>query len=100
MVQSNSNRARAINAFVRRLRGDLPDNIVDLRLFGSEARGDATPESDIDVLVVVQPEHERATLEIRVMDMRSTSTLSSTCSFRRRSSHRLLSTTLSGAKRR
>ena len=69
MVQSDSNRRRAIAAFVGRLRSDLPDNIVDLRLFGSEARGDATPESDIDVFVVVQPEHERAKLETRVVDI-------------------------------
>jgi predicted nucleotidyltransferase len=69
MVQSDSNRRRAIDAFAGCLRRDLPDNIVDLRLFGSEARGDATPESDIDVFVVVQPEHERATPETRVIDI-------------------------------
>ena len=38
----------------------LSGNVVDVRLFGSEARGEATSESDIDVLVVVQPEDERA----------------------------------------
>lgn len=42
--------------FARRLRRELPDNVLDIRLFGSEARGEATPESDIDVLVVVQPD--------------------------------------------
>jgi len=54
---------------VTRLRNELPGNIVDLRLFGSEARGEATPESDIDVLVVVQPEPTRVRLEDRIIDI-------------------------------
>lgn len=47
----------------------LSTSVVDMRLFGSEARGDATPESDIDVLVVVQPDDQRAPLEERVVDI-------------------------------
>lgn len=62
-------RTRATQEFARRLRRDLPANIVDLRLFGSEARGEAGPESDIDVLVVVQPDDQRFTLETRVVDI-------------------------------
>ena len=55
--------------FVKRLRLELSDHVVDVRLFGSEAQGEATIESDIDVLVVVQPESERAALEDRVIDI-------------------------------
>lgn len=56
-------------AFVERLRHALPANVLDVRLFGSEARGAATPESDIDVLVVVQPDTDRVRLEDRIIDI-------------------------------
>ena len=68
-MPSDPNRTRATGEFVRRLRRDLPANVVDLRLFGSEARGQASPESDIDVLVVVQPDAERVALETRIVDI-------------------------------
>ena len=68
-MPSASNRQLALTEFVKRVRHNLPGNIVDVRLFGSEARGDATPDSDIDVLIVVQPESERAVLEDRAIDM-------------------------------
>ena len=68
-MPSDPNRTRATGEFVRRLRRDLPANIVGLRLFGSEARGQASPESDIDVLVVVQPDAERVALETRIVDI-------------------------------
>lgn len=68
-MPSLSNRRRALAEFVLRLRRDLSTNVVDVRLFGSEARGDATPESDIDVLVVVQPEDDRVSLEDRIIDL-------------------------------
>lgn len=47
----------------------MSDNIVDVRLFGSEARAEAAPESDIDVLVVVQPDRDRVQFEDRVIDI-------------------------------
>jgi predicted nucleotidyltransferase len=55
--------------FVKRIRQALSDSIVDVRLFGSEARGEATPESDIDVLVIVQPDTARVSLEDRIIDI-------------------------------
>jgi predicted nucleotidyltransferase len=66
---SASNKQLALAEFVKRLRHRLGASVVDVRLFGSEARGDATPESDIDVLVVVQPESERVALEDRAIDI-------------------------------
>jgi predicted nucleotidyltransferase len=61
--------ARAVAAFARRLRQRLGDSVTEIRVFGSKARGDAGPESDIDVLVVVQPETERVRLETAVSDL-------------------------------
>src|SRR5438876_12126834 len=68
-MPADTRRTDATGEFVRRLRRDLPANIIDVRLFGSEARGDATPESDIDVLVVVEPDDQRAALETRIVDI-------------------------------
>ncbi len=68
-VASPSSRHLALTEFVTRLRTALPRNVIDVRLFGSEARGEATAESDIDVLVVVQPESGRAALEDRAIDI-------------------------------
>jgi predicted nucleotidyltransferase len=61
--------ARAITVFADRLRQELGDGIVEVRLFGSKARRDATPDSDIDVLVIVQPDAERIRLETAVSDI-------------------------------
>jgi predicted nucleotidyltransferase len=42
----------ALADFVQRLRLAWPDQIVHVWLFGSKARGDSGPESDMDVLIV------------------------------------------------
>jgi len=44
----------AVRDLERRLRARFGDRLRDLRLFGSYARGDFGPESDVDVLVVVE----------------------------------------------
>jgi predicted nucleotidyltransferase len=63
------NRQSALTEFSKRIRQTLTDHVVDVRLFGSEARGEAVPESDIDVLVVVQPDEGRVPFEDRVIDI-------------------------------
>ena len=57
---STSNKQVALADFVKRVRQELPANVLDVRLFGSEARGEAATESNIDVLVVVEPDTENA----------------------------------------
>jgi len=44
----------AIAAYVRRLATDYADEVLSITLYGSQARGEADPESDIDLFVVVR----------------------------------------------
>ncbi|MHB8073141.1 nucleotidyltransferase family protein [Desulfosporosinus fructosivorans] len=44
----------AIELFSKSIKEKLSANIKDVRLFGSVARGTDTPESDIDILVLVE----------------------------------------------
>ncbi|KJS50332.1 nucleotidyltransferase domain-containing protein [Desulfosporosinus sp. BICA1-9] len=44
----------AIELFGKNIKESLSSNIKDVRLFGSVARGTDTPESDIDILVLVE----------------------------------------------
>lgn len=48
--------ARAVGSFRRRVMEALGDDLVGLSLFGSKLTGDDTPESDIDILVLVKDE--------------------------------------------
>ena len=45
---------RALKRFKAAAESLLKDNLLDLRLFGSRARGEGTDESDLDVLVVLR----------------------------------------------
>ena len=49
----------AINEFCRRVKAEIQDNIVEIRLYGSVARGTYTPDSDIDILVVVKQKTDK-----------------------------------------
>ena len=60
-------------AYAQGLRVDLGDDVISVVLFGSVARGEATPYSDIDLFVVASnlPRGRRARLErIRAADQR------------------------------
>lgn len=43
----------ALTEYAERLRGVFGQRVVELRLFGSYARGEAHEDSDVDVLVVI-----------------------------------------------
>ncbi len=45
---------QTISQLTEMLRRDYGSIIEDIRLYGSKARGDSTPESDLDVLVLVR----------------------------------------------
>src|SRR5574337_79587 len=77
--------------YAQGLRRDLGDDVISVVLFGSVARGEATPYSDIDLLVVVSDlphgrmarvERIRATdqrIEKQLKDLRSRGIFSDVC---------------------
>jgi predicted nucleotidyltransferase len=60
-VMSNA----ALDAYASALQARFGEQLVDVWLFGSRARGDAHPDSDIDVLVVLDDPDTQALSEAR-----------------------------------
>ena len=58
---------QALAAFVRRLRDRFDGGLDSVQLFGSRARGEGSPVSDLDVLVVVESDDWRVHKEIRYL---------------------------------
>jgi predicted nucleotidyltransferase len=52
-VKLKAKDSKALKEFLRELRSRLGEKLIEVKLFGSKARGEDTKESDIDVLVVV-----------------------------------------------
>jgi predicted nucleotidyltransferase len=50
---------QAVDDFVEALRRQYPDRVQDVILFGSKARGDSHPDSDIDILILVDDDDWR-----------------------------------------
>ena len=46
----------ALQTFVQRLRAELGREILKIILFGSKARGNSAPDSDVDVLILAKSE--------------------------------------------
>lgn len=57
----------AIQDFCQQVKQKLGENVFAIKLFGSKLRGESTPESDIDIAVIVReltPELEDKVLDI------------------------------------
>lgn len=61
--------ARAFELFERDARRSYGDDILKIVLFGSRARDDARPESDVDVAVVLKDIRDRAAERDRLADI-------------------------------
>ncbi len=58
---------QTLSRFAQDLREELGDELVSLILYGSHARGDARPDSDIDLFVVLR--HMPEALQDKVYDV-------------------------------
>lgn len=50
---------KALRDFKKKLKSHYGDELISIKLFGSRARGDVHPESDIDLLVVFEKRTKR-----------------------------------------
>ena len=67
MPKTQHDSLELVHELRRRLGQQYGDRLVQLVLFGSQARGDATVESDVDVLVVLRGDVPHPGLEIDAM---------------------------------
>ncbi len=64
-MKINKKELKIIADFKNRVQQEFPGEIVELVLFGSKARGDASPASDIDLLLITASEDWKKADKIR-----------------------------------
>lgn len=62
--------AAALGACVERLTARLDGQLIAVYLFGSKARGDSTPDSDLDVLIILEHVDNNIQDEIHLLGAR------------------------------
>ncbi len=55
-----------LDSFIREIRRDFPEMLERVTVFGSKARGDANPDSDLDVLVILR---ENGDLKVHIRQL-------------------------------
>ncbi len=63
-IEISENEQLALRALIACLQLRFPGQLCDVLLYGSKARGDSTPDSDIDVLIILSEESEQIRHEI------------------------------------
>jgi predicted nucleotidyltransferase len=64
LSQLMPNERAAVTEYLARIRARLPERVLAVTLFGSKARGDASAESDIDLLVLVDADNNELRSEL------------------------------------
>ena len=64
-LQLTDNERQALDVFVGRLQAHCGNRVQSVVLFGSKARGDAGPDSDVDVLVSLTDDDPELIWEVR-----------------------------------
>ncbi|MFH1890378.1 MAG: nucleotidyltransferase domain-containing protein [Candidatus Kuenenbacteria bacterium] len=59
LLKLNKQERKAVKEFKKELNKELGEQIVEIKLFGSKARGNSRKESDIDILVVIKDDSEK-----------------------------------------
>ncbi len=56
---------KTINIFKNKIKERFPEEKIKILVFGSKARGDASRDSDIDIIVITQSDERNLSREIR-----------------------------------
>ena len=59
----------ALSTFAQRVKSAYGDDFVEVVLFGSQARGEATEDSDIDVAVILKTVNDRRAVRDRLAEI-------------------------------